>query len=918
MADGRGAFLSFLDEIDRPGQVVRNLLRGNAGAALRHTGQFGLNAIDALLPGDWLPNDVAEAEDYVSGGELVGLKEPGLLKTIADLGIGIGTDPLSFVPGRAVAQGLGKAGEVVGKGVSKLPKPVQDGIKATGVKVRKTFGAQRESAENKAIRQAASAARSSETQAGMAATQAALNGLNDHELDAVGDLLDNFKWQDGKLAGKLSDIEGADLATRAQALSGIEPDRLGAILQAAEDMKAIGQSQKARPGIFGTRTVTTPAVTRRVGTPQSEDLSRLTAEEAEEFKRLSTDDMGAEYGLKDPVSAERLREMRRRVTVPSTMTDEIVTPAVTKEVSDLPDEYLMRSYSGIRSGDEAETALAMGRTASSKGRTLPAQENVAEFLAKNKDVKYERNALVRGAKRAEQQGVMAQRAEIGKALHGDDFKYADPEHQKLVNAKLDEMHGLDAEGTQQLIDAYRGLGARSAPMELLAKANRYMKPLMTAGAFIPKFGFNVRNRLSGPWQALSNPEGREVSGKLANPMTIGRDLLGALDDGIHKGFGFQRLAKDEMTGKLDALDAALSASQGSAQNAMNILKQGGHEDVAELLRTGVLDGFVRSEDLISRFRRTGWKKSFLNTMEWPAHIMQGVESRMRAGMALELVKNGKSFDEAARVTKESLYDYSIAGVENRAARDVIPFFQFTAKAIPQQAKFLAEKPYVATGIASMLGNDPDEALYPYMEGKLNVALGADAQGNQQYVSGMGMPFEALNWLPNPSGDLASLGRQVEQNVVGSMNPLLKTAFAAISGEDPYFGTQYGSYDKLPVIGEAGAIGRGYQMAAGTGLLAPIDQPLRFLDDVLDNRKSPGVRALDVMTGANVVSVDPDKALQQRLQADLETNPDVQQVRSLYTKSDDPETQAALAELNAAKARLRQKRQAEAAKRQGVL
>jgi hypothetical protein len=92
----------------------------------------------------------------------------------------------------------------------------------------------------------------------------------------------------------------------------------------------------------------------------------------------------------------------------------------------------------------------------------------------------------------------------------------------------------------------------------------------------------------------------------------------------------------------------------------------------------------------------------------------------------------------------------------------------------------------------------------------------------------------------------------------------------------------------------------------------VDVPARMLDDIVDPDKTIGARLLDNLTGANVATVDEDKALQQIMTQFLDRNPDVAKVQSLYSRSKDPETQALIDRLNQVKARLRAKRKAEAA------
>ena len=76
-----------------------------------------------VLPESVLPH-FAGPEDKLSGGELVGLHEPGWGKTIADMVIGTATDPLSLLT-FGTGKGIGILGKtIVGEGKTLDPLTV--------------------------------------------------------------------------------------------------------------------------------------------------------------------------------------------------------------------------------------------------------------------------------------------------------------------------------------------------------------------------------------------------------------------------------------------------------------------------------------------------------------------------------------------------------------------------------------------------------------------------------------------------------------------------------------------------------------------------------------------------------------------------------------------------------------------------
>ncbi len=601
----------------------------------------------------------------------------------------------------------------------------------------------------------------------------------------------------------------------------------------------------------------------------------------------------------------------------------------------MPADYAPRRFTGMldESGD-----VVGGASSSSKERTLRSNQSLRDFLndPENKGVSLEEDLRSSGLFRAAQSGQKVKGATMAADLleqaanrargkqsvamkSGGEVALTKGEEEALKNRyKAFNEEGVGAnvqqllkemsasgmkEDAQVLKDHIFGVAPRGALTDFLARANKPFKQAAVAGYLLPKAGSDVRNRLSGIWQTLSNPEARKaLPGMIKRTLT---DMGGAVSDALGL-----RMGKDKFSKILGDWDIALTESGGDANQAIAAMRLK-NKNAADLIEAGVLDGYSRTEDLVSDLVHSPLRKKWTKATQFPGRIMRGLEDRMRLGLGLDLMEGaGKhTAEDAARITGDTLYRYGSGSVANRTARDFVPFAQFAMKAAPQQAKFFAEQPMVATGISRAMdsANDPDAPIYPYMRGKLNIPLGLDAEGNQQFVSGLGLPFETLGMIPDVSNDLGKLGRSIERDTVGASQPLLKTAFGAVAGEDPYFQSGFGSYGKMPLLGEAGAGGRAYNIAAGTGLLQAIDSPARLIDKAIDSRRSAGTKALDLLTGANVTSVDANRALQQQLQEQLEANPEVRSVKSLYSTGGDPETQAMLDRYNEAKKRIRDKR-----------
>lgn len=172
-------------------------------------------------------------------------------------------------------------------------------------------------------------------------------------------------------------------------------------------------------------------------------------------------------------------------------------------------------------------------------------------------------------------------------------------------------------------------------------------------------------------------------------------------------------------------------------------------------------------------------------------------------------------------------------------------------------------------------------------------------------------------IPNVSDDPSTMFKQVRQNLVGALNPTIKTGLSATFGVDPFFGSNFGSWDRAPYAAQAlGADERSegariYNILAGTGLIQPLSSPVQTISQALDPRKSGLEAAATSLTGVRVSSVDETRALQQLVEEKLKSDPSIQRYEALFAYSPDPEQQALLDELKRVKAEIRARKKAEA-------
>ncbi len=495
----------------------------------------------------------------------------------------------------------------------------------------------------------------------------------------------------------------------------------------------------------------------------------------------------------------------------------------------------------------------------------------------------------------------AERKSAQDYLKSNSFRYADPE---LKKAAQDIAKQFPAEEATVLLNALNGLAPRGAFTNALAKINTYFKGPAVFGAIIPKFGSITRNLTGGLFQQMANAEARGDTGRAAAQLVP--NWLKSVDDGVEKLFG-KRIGPNEFAD----VDKAFKMANGDPRKVAQFISD---PTMRSAVQRGILgNNFVDTEGLIKTVAKGGWKSWGKNLLDYPASMFVGAEQRMRYGLYKSLLGKGKTEDEATKIVSDTFYDYSHSSVGNRTMRDYLPFSQFAAKAIPQQAKFLAEKPLALSALANLSGGSAGNPIYPWMQGKPNIPIGRDEQGNQQYIASLGLPVESIGMLPNPSANLLEMGRQAEQNIVGATQPLLKAAYSAVSGRDPYFGSQYGAYGKLPIVGEAGAPGRILNQLLGTGLPGATQAAgvLGTAGKLTDPRTSAGETIANLLTGAKITSVDESRALQQLLQEAAKRDPSVSQYTTLYSKDPTDSTQELLDSLKAARAQIRAKKKLQA-------
>jgi len=894
----QGAFMSALNYIGRFGQVGKNLAMLDFEGAARQGADILGDTVDSVLPGDWIP-EASRAQDYKTGSDVMGIskewqEEHPLLNIAASLPLDLLLDPLTFT-------GLGVAGQI-GKTAAKGAQAANAGRKALSFGVPFT---------KRAVEIPGSAQALESTGKALSAGFKKIPGHEEFAAGA-GKLWHGVKRATGNLT---PDREVADLVAKAGAKGSTTAQAAtGAAVETFKDIpldiqrRAIetirGVSSEVTQGTYTDLGINAPS--KFLAKPEQMAVyeQRLAALPWDDATKAAVRDV---INKADDFTRTQFTQAVDDKVFSLPGVDGLSSSRATKELEQAPADYFTGRYLDPAEEAAAVPGVTSGKPIGStpnvvKGKEITSSADLATYLNDTGKTLEADIPKILG-QYGESMGRAVKQAALGERLAPDTFKaLSDPGSRRALKGVVDTLRQAGKHDNADVLDvAINGLPAREGIFTMLATANRFFKQGATGGAFVPKPAFTLRNLISSPLQTLANPEARAAAWQMAK--NIPRDFIESFQDGF-RTLGIPKMGESRFA----PIQAAIKASGGSREKMLAAITD---PEMRLAVEHGVLDsGFISTEQMQAAVAKAGNIKDWRNWKDWPSDVVKGSEQRMRFGLFRKLMAEGNDASNAARITTDSLYDYAYASSLNRSLRDLIPFGQFMFKAIPQQAKFLAEQPAVAVGLESLVGerNNKDQ-VFPYQEGRVNIPLGKDNEGDPVFASGLGLPVEALNALPNPSANPLEFGRQIGRNVVGASQPLLKSALSIAFGVDPYFGNSYGSYSRLPGNIEGGKLGSAYNMAAGTGLATPITEPLRLIGKVADDRQTPGQKALDLLTGMNVSSVNQDKALQQRLTEYLRRNPDVSIMEILHAKSNDPKTVQLIKELNAAKARIKERRKA---------
>jgi len=255
------------------------------------------------------------------------------------------------------------------------------------------------------------------------------------------------------------------------------------------------------------------------------------------------------------------------------------------------------------------------------------------------------------------------------------------------------------------------------------------------------------------------------------------------------------------------------------------------------------------------------------------------DASTRAAAVIDQMRRGSDFRSSFSRTAEALVSYDrrrFSQFEREIMKRVFPFYSFMSSQLPYVFKELATDPAGGLGRtvrAQRLSQD-QEYVPHHMRDRAAVPLGETEAGDQNYISSLGLMHEDALAMANPQ----------LSDVLGDMNPLLKVPVELATGRSLFMRGPLGGEDLSELDPTVGRIRQ--NLGERLGLRepsrsrpepfisntiehvlsnSPVSRWLNSTRTLLDDRKTPGQIALNLLTGVKVTTVSPEQ--QQRMLRD---------------------------------------------------
>jgi hypothetical protein len=445
---------------------------------------------------------------------------------------------------------------------------------------------------------------------------------------------------------------------------------------------------------------------------------------------------------------------------------------------------------------------------------------------------------------------------------------------------------VDAEIGQDIANVNKSF---SGPEEATAAAAAWdaVTNLFKGSVTAPFPSFHVRNAMSAFTQnALNGIHDPTHTGwkKYAQPYMDAKDLMSgkAIKDASKIPL-FQRQGLDDKQATEEIRRLIFSRKL--------VDSPGDHNDIVGNLGGNVADQLIGSTPFKERIKRpegvsmldsvTPWKTPGVSGGEnafAPIRVGRVVgdvtEQAVRSAPFIALLKQGVDPDEAARMVKRLHVDYTdMTDVERKRIRRAVPFYGFTKGSTKYLASELAQKPGGAVamsikGAENASGDDPGAPAYS--RSGMNIPIGSNAEGGQEYLVGAGLMHEPPMQMIGPTIPSTLF------NVASVLHPAIKLPIELATNEslfqegpdgggrsiddmDPLLGRTLSNIANTTGLSDREAPYRipGGKLAESMISNSPVARLLHQVRKATDPRKSLTTKAIDGLTGFKIATVDPE-------------------------------------------------------------
>lgn len=310
----------------------------------------------------------------------------------------------------------------------------------------------------------------------------------------------------------------------------------------------------------------------------------------------------------------------------------------------------------------------------------------------------------------------------------------------------------------------RTTSVKKAVMEDVIDGIRYVDPginVFPEGTLLPDFIVSdlqktkklfddeeIGNKLLRGYDKIINEWKGSVYGWY--PASHGRNLIGALYNNWLAGLNPLDSAYKEGVDIVRGKDGFITTSNGLKISYDTIRK--------EILAKGVT-GQSGMLDAV-RFYKEFDPSNFHKLRNLPVSAMEAVENNVRTPLFVKALKDGGSFDDAAKTVFKYHFDYApeaLTTFEKTVLRRVIPFYRWTRGNIPLMLEQMIAQPgkFNATFRALQQASDKNgkvqmDLLPGYMQNDVSITKGGDT------ISGLGIPpVQMFQYMKEPVNQFLS-------------------------------------------------------------------------------------------------------------------------------------------------------------------